>query len=179
MPEITIKGKKLRFNNKIVNEQIENNEAPYICTIIVSDKFADKQNLKSQYLLCNLKNQKKECEIFSKIANKFADENSEKYDPKKNPSVLFYSAYTIRDGINESFVDIMLEIFVLIYVGIIFLITSCAILSLQQLTESNDNAFRYQLLEKIGADNHDFILLSEEELEELLNEKEKRENEES
>ena len=33
--------------------------------------------------------------------------------------------------------------------------------------------------EKIGADNHDFILLSEEELEELLNEKEKRENEES
>ena len=33
--------------------------------------------------------------------------------------------------------------------------------------------------EKIGADNHDFILLSEEELEELLNEQEKRENEES
>ena len=33
--------------------------------------------------------------------------------------------------------------------------------------------------EKIGADNHDFILLSEEELEELLNEKEKRENEAS
>ena len=33
--------------------------------------------------------------------------------------------------------------------------------------------------EKIGADNHDFILLSEEELEELLNEKEKSENEES
>ena len=33
--------------------------------------------------------------------------------------------------------------------------------------------------EKIGADNHDFILLSEEEIEELLNEKEKRENEES
>ena len=33
--------------------------------------------------------------------------------------------------------------------------------------------------EKIGADNHDFILLSEEELEELINEKEKRENEES
>lgn len=33
--------------------------------------------------------------------------------------------------------------------------------------------------EKIGADNYDFILLSEEELEELLNEKEKRENEES
>ena len=33
--------------------------------------------------------------------------------------------------------------------------------------------------EKIGADNHDLILLSEEELEELLNEKEKRENEES
>ena len=152
MPEITIKGKKLRFNNKIVNEQIENSEVPYACTIIVSDKFADKQNIKAQYLLCNLKNQKKECEIFSKIADKYSDEHFEKFDPKKNPSVFFYSAYTIRDGINESFVDIMHEIFVLIYVGIIFLITSCAILSLQQLTESNDNAFRYQLLEKIGAD---------------------------
>lgn len=39
-----------------------------------------------------------------------------------------------------------------IYVGIIFLITSAAILALQQLSEASDNASRYALLRKIGVD---------------------------
>ena len=43
-------------------------------------------------------------------------------------------------------------VFVAIYLGIIFLISSSAILALKQLTESSDNKLRYSILRKIGAD---------------------------
>ena len=43
-------------------------------------------------------------------------------------------------------------IFISIYLGIIFLIASSAILALKQLTESSDNKQRYTILRKIGCD---------------------------
>ena len=43
-------------------------------------------------------------------------------------------------------------IFIAIYLGIIFLIASSAILALKQLTESSDNKQRYMILRKIGCD---------------------------
>lgn len=43
-------------------------------------------------------------------------------------------------------------VFVAIYLGVIFLIASSAILALKQLTESSDNKERYIILRKIGAD---------------------------
>ena len=44
--------------------------------------------------------------------------------------------------------------FVAIYLGIIFLIASSAILALKQLTDSADNQQRYTILRKIGCDEH-------------------------
>ena len=43
-------------------------------------------------------------------------------------------------------------VFISIYLGIIFLIASAAILALKQLTESSDNRQRYIILRKIGCD---------------------------
>ena len=43
-------------------------------------------------------------------------------------------------------------VFIAIYLGIIFLIASSAILALKQLTESSDNKQRYSILRKIGCD---------------------------
>ena len=43
-------------------------------------------------------------------------------------------------------------LFIAIYLGIIFLIASSAILALKQLTDSSDNKQRYAILRKIGAD---------------------------
>lgn len=43
-----------------------------------------------------------------------------------------------------------LIVFIAIYLGIVFLIVSCAILALKQLTESSDNRQRYLILRKIG-----------------------------
>ena len=44
--------------------------------------------------------------------------------------------------------------FISIYLGIIFLIASSAILALKQLTESSDNRQRYFILRKIGCDEN-------------------------
>ena len=45
-----------------------------------------------------------------------------------------------------------LVVFIAIYLGVVFLIVSCAILALKQLTESSDNKQRYIILRKIGCD---------------------------
>ncbi len=42
--------------------------------------------------------------------------------------------------------------YIALYVGIVFLLTSAAVLALQQLSESTDNVERYDLLQKIGAE---------------------------
>ena len=42
-----------------------------------------------------------------------------------------------------------------IYLGIIFIITSAAVLALQQLSDSSDNIERYRLLKKIGVDEEE------------------------
>ncbi len=56
-------------------------------------------------------------------------------------------------AIIESSVGIAtLVVFIAIYLGIIFLIASSAILALKQLTESSDNRQRYIILRKIGCD---------------------------
>ena len=47
---------------------------------------------------------------------------------------------------------ITIIIFIAIYLGVIFLIASAAILALKQLTESSDNKQRYTILRKIGCD---------------------------
>lgn len=44
--------------------------------------------------------------------------------------------------------------FVGIYLGLIFLITSAAVLALQQLSEASDNRKRYSILQKVGADEN-------------------------
>lgn len=56
-------------------------------------------------------------------------------------------------AIVESSVGIVtIVLFIAIYLGIIFLISSAAILALKQLTESSDNKQRYTILRKIGCD---------------------------
>lgn len=47
----------------------------------------------------------------------------------------------------------MTVLYIVIYLGVIFLITSAAVLALQQLSEASDNVERYSALRKIGATN--------------------------
>ena len=58
-----------------------------------------------------------------------------------------------KNAIIESSVGIATTVvFIAIYLGLVFLIASAAILALKQLTESSDNKQRYIILRKIGCD---------------------------
>ena len=58
-----------------------------------------------------------------------------------------------KNSIQEASIGLVTIVtFIAIYLGIIFLIASSAILALKQLTESSDNKQRYTILRKIGCD---------------------------
>ncbi len=81
----------------------------------------------------------------------FSDENSTLVQELNNINHTLDGVSKI--SIIESSVGLStLIVFIAIYLGIIFLIVSCAILALKQLTESTDNRQRYIILRKIGCD---------------------------
>lgn len=93
----------------------------------------------------NTENEKKEIE---KI---FADKNSQllKNFEKNDIEIDGITRIAIIDASKGLATSI---VFIAIYLGIVFLIASSAILALKQLTESSDNKQRYLILRKIGCD---------------------------
>jgi len=72
---------------------------------------------------------------------------SESYD------LYYYNVDTKQDIIDNSVGTSALVTFVGLYVGIIFLISSAAVLALKELSESSDNRDKYTILRKIGTSN--------------------------
>lgn len=98
------------------------------------------------------------------VANYQASSKEEKKEIENIVSDLSNNAYfnslyqskldvSTKISIYESSVGLSaLVTFIGIYLGIVFLITSAAILALKELSESTDNKERYQMLRKIGVD---------------------------
>lgn len=110
--------------------------------ILVPDHAVTKEMRKANYLLANYKgsseNAKKEIE--KKVAH---------LDIKDEDSVL--NAMT-KLTIYETSVGLGAVVtFIGLYLGIIFLVSSAAILALKELSESSDNKERYMVLRRIGA----------------------------
>ena len=119
--------------------------------ILVSDNFALKEEWKEEQFL---------------VANYNAKTDEEKEEIEK----IFVEAEnnTLLNNLDQKGIELdgmtkisLMEaskglatiiIFIAIYLGVIFLIASSAILALKQLTESSDNKQRYTILRKIGCD---------------------------
>lgn len=113
---------------------------------------------------CNLSDEMKERWLL--VANYQANTEEEKaeiekiFTSKEESSFLnlLFEKGLELDGVTkitimESSVGVATMVtFIAIYLGIIFLIASSAILALKQLTESSDNKQRYMILRKIGCD---------------------------
>ena len=85
------------------------------------------------------------------IGKVFSEDDSELMKKLTNPNNTLNVETKIK--LVESSVGLStIIVFIAIYLGIIFLIASCAILALKQLTESSDNKQRYIILRKIGCD---------------------------
>lgn len=92
------------------------------------------------------------------IADYNGDSNKveDKFDSIMN-SDNFYSdyfvAYNTKDNLHEASVGLgALVTFLGLYLGIIFLISCAAILALKELSESSDNALKFNMLRRLGVD---------------------------
>ena len=82
----------------------------------------------------------------------FTDETDSALYKYLNENGISFDGMTKLTIIASSLGISTMVLFIAIYLGIIFLIASSAILALKQLTESSDNKQRYTILRKIGAD---------------------------
>ncbi|AGX41966.1 ABC transporter permease [Clostridium saccharobutylicum] len=147
--KVNINGKEYFVKN---HEAIQDNLNDFIieatfCTIVINDEF--------------LPNSK----VFKSVINvmytdKNREENNKKYDQIKNSSIDGeYSSLGIADIDAHSKDSVYSggkrvttsELFIGLYLGIVFLITTMAVLALQQLSEASDSIERYKALKRIGA----------------------------
>lgn len=150
--EIEINGEKLRPKYESCKDgyiEISTNETN-VGIIIVPDSLnlsaSDQQLwfLSADYSALS-KNEREKTEAY------FADDSSSLIS-KLNESGNTLNAQTKIHLIEASIGLSTIIVFIAIYLGIVFLIVSCAVLALKQLTESSDNRQRYIILRKIGCD---------------------------
>jgi len=145
--KVNIKGKEYLVKN---HEAIEGNLNTFVisdnyCTIVIDDEFLS------------------DCEVYRSVLNvMYSDENREennrKYEEIDRNSLIGGKFESLRidaaskDGIYfREKGSTTLILFIAIYLGIVFLITSMAVLALQQLSEASESIERYKALKRIGA----------------------------
>lgn len=145
---IKIGEKQYSIYSKALTFGFESNMSPSTIMLVVPDKITEGAVKQSTIVSFN-------CKGDSKLMQKKLEDDlyslTEKTKNAKNEikiSGMTKEAYKAIGAGTEAVIA-----FVGIYIGIIFLITSAAILALQQLSEAADNRHRYDILEKIGADD--------------------------
>lgn len=119
--------------------------------ILVPDSFELKDEWKEQQFLAANYNAETE-EEKQEIENVFVGNDDAEFVKNLEEKEIDVEGMTKISIIEASKGLTSIIIFIAIYLGIIFLIASSAILALKQLTESSDNKQRYSILRKIGCD---------------------------
>ena len=119
--------------------------------ILVPDNFEFKEEWKEQQFLAANFNTETE-EEKEKFNNELVGEDKNALYENLTKKDIQLDGMTKITIIESSKGLAAIIIFIAIYLGIIFLIASSAILALKQLTESSDNKQRYTILRKIGCD---------------------------
>ncbi|MFV3012737.1 FtsX-like permease family protein [Clostridium botulinum] len=150
--KFNIKGKEyLVKNNKIIDENLQNYFfADNMFTIIISDEFLYDYNGISYFILNVMysdKNREENNKKYSEIDKNFAG------DKYKSLNISYMSSFSKDDIYSDSRGATTSILFVGIYLGLVFLITSMAVLALQQLSEASDSIERYKALKRIGANS--------------------------
>jgi putative ABC transport system permease protein len=152
--KISLLGQEYNIYPKMLSESIVSAGAGSSLAIIVPDSFlidtAGKVTggfaVSSRFLQFN-------CTGDSKTVQDEFEKQVESAYKKDAASVPYYMV--TRNIITASYAGTKAIIaYVGIYIGLVFLLTSAAVLSLQQLSEISDNRQRYLVLKKIGADDH-------------------------
>ncbi|WP_195250891.1 ABC transporter permease [Romboutsia sp. 1001713B170207_170306_H8] len=145
---IKIQNKTYNIKNKEVIEHNLKTEfmKTNLLTVIVNDKLCDDMNISSSSVNVNFAGNNKE-KREADFTNAIYSYKTEDTDYDKIGFVMGTSRDEIYEG-NKGTTTIVL--FVGIYIGIVFLISSMAVLALQQLSEASDSMDRYTSLRKLG-----------------------------
>lgn len=146
-PIININGKayKPKFD-EVKKGFIEISQEPNnMGIVLVPDKAVDKSMGSSEILIANYKGSSKADK--QNIEDEVSNIRNEFYRDKINTYI-----NTKIDIYNSNIGTSAMAIFIGLYIGIVFLISSAAILALKELSESTDNKSRYMTLRRIGLD---------------------------
>ena len=150
---IKIENKSYKIKDKKVIE--ENLKTDFMkdnmITVIVNDDICDNMTLVSSNINVNFVGEGKE-KRESDFTNKIYSYKTTDTDYDKIGFVLGASRTEIYES-NKGMTTVVL--FIGIYIGIVFLISSMAVLALQQLSEASDSIDRYKSLKRLGASEKD------------------------
>ena len=150
---IKIENKSYKIKDKKVIE--ENLKTDFMkdnmITVIVNDDVCDNMTLISSNVNVNFVGEGKE-KRESDFTNKIYSYKTTDTDYDKIGFVLGASRTEIYES-NKGMTTIVL--FIGIYIGIVFLISSMSVLALQQLSEASDSIDRYKSLKRLGASEKD------------------------
>ncbi|WP_066875184.1 ABC transporter permease [Clostridium mediterraneense] len=145
--QVEVGNKKYTIkNDKIIDEALMSTQMSMNTgTIIVPD--ADTKDLEYSMSGININYSSSDMQKDEEYYSNFLEHVNDKINGQYIEGTTRQMAYSENQGI------IMTILYIVIYLGIIFLITSAAVLALQQLSEASDNVERYSALRKIGATN--------------------------
>ena len=145
-PQVSIAGKEYKVANKeYLNEAVYNSElADNVLTIIVPDDFKD-MTLNAAYMNMNYKNPNDPAE--EEDMNSLFD-SFRRYDEIYDLPMIRATKSQVYEA-SKGLTTMIL--YIGLYLGVVFLISSAAVLALQQLSEASDSSDRYKALKKIGA----------------------------
>lgn len=147
---INIENKELHLKDKkIIDESFAtSSNATTLFNLIVPDEFVKNLNVSEEVVNLNF-NKDYENSAKNDISNILNDfrYNSSKYEK------LDFSIYgqTREMAIEDSRGLSTLVLFIAVYIGIVFLLSSAAVLAIQQLSQCSDSVEKYISLRKIGA----------------------------
>ncbi|MCX7615400.1 MAG: hypothetical protein N2Z65_06565 [Clostridiales bacterium] len=139
---VTLTGTVYSLYPKLVTEGIKNGSQD-VLTLIVPDEAVQDGSVHQSILCFNC----------SGNTTKVQDRFTNALNAAQSASGLGLKAISKNEILAQEGGSKAIISFVGIYVGIVFLITSAAVLALQQLSEAADNKQRYAVLQKIGADD--------------------------
>ncbi|MCI4251327.1 ABC transporter permease [Bacillus sp. CCB-MMP212] len=134
--------------DKIIQESLYTSDTqPYLFTIVINDDFLSDYKIIESVLNVNYVdgNREEYNKKYDNVARGFHDENG----PKLNINRIEGKSKDEVCAESKGMKTIVL--FIGIYIGIVFLITSMAVLALQQLSEASDSIDRYKSLKRIGS----------------------------
>ena len=134
------------YNNEVIYNQFGNFTGGNIL-ILVPDEVVETAIIGARVFNANYNVDKETIE--KNVTNTLIDDNNTGYSMYNEK----YSMYIYtKIGITEQLIGSQLILVCTgLYLGVIFMLASAAILALQQLSEASDNSLRYNLLKRLGA----------------------------